>query len=139
MKLSLACLLSLILAVVVASAIGYAPTQARWGEPGVQSMLAIAVICLVASGVAAAPMFVVAPRWPAQIGNAVLAGTVIRLLATMAGMVGYQILAQPHSASFLFWATIYYLTLLAVDVAFGVVSIQKHYRATPNRSTGAAS
>lgn len=80
-------------------------------------------------------MFIVAPRWPGQIGNAVLGATVIRLLGTMGCMAAYQIIAAPHDAAFLFWATVIYMILLAVDVTFGVIAIQKHYRSNSNSNS----
>lgn len=129
----------LILAVASAAAIGYAPTAARWGAEGVASMTAVGSICLVTALLAFAPIVIVAPRWPEQIGSAALAGTVLRLILTIAGMIGYQVLARPHFESFLFWAVIFYLLVLAIDTTFGVLAIQKYYRATPPRKEGSAS
>jgi len=139
LKLSIACVASLVVAVLAAASIGYAPTQARWGDDGVQSMKVIAGICLGTAILAFIPVILVASRWPEQIGSAALAGTGLRLLLTMGAMVAYQILADPQLPSFLFWAVVFYLLVLAIDTVFGVIAIQRFYRAGPQRNEGAAS
>lgn len=124
---------------IATAAIGYAPTQTRWGAEGVNSMLVIAGICLATAVLAFIPMMIVAPRWPDQIGSAALAGMGLRLFLTMGSMVCYQILLRPQFESFLFWAVIYYLIVLAIDTTFGVIAIKRFYRPTPPRSEGIAS
>ncbi|MBK8270833.1 MAG: hypothetical protein IPK83_22005 [Planctomycetes bacterium] len=74
MKLSIICISCLFFAVIVTAAVGYAPTQSRWGAEGVNSMLVIAAICLASAVIAFLPIMIVAPRWPDQIGSAALAG-----------------------------------------------------------------
>lgn len=100
-------------------------------------MLAVAGICLCTAVLALIPMALIAPKWPQHIGQAVLAGTVIRLLLTMMGCVGYQIIAQPQLGSFLFWATIFYLLLLTIETGFGVAAIRRYYRVKPTNKEGA--
>lgn len=139
MKLSILCISCLFITVIATAAIGYAPTQTRWGAEGVNSMLVIAGICLATAVLAFIPMMIVAPRWPDQIGSAALAGMGLRLFLTMGSMVCYQILLRPQFESFLFWAVIYYLIVLAIDTTFGVIAIKRFYRPTPPRSEGIAS
>ncbi len=134
MKLLLLSLLSLILVVVLATAIGYAPTKDRWGDEGVSSMFAVSAICLAAALLAGLPMVIIAPRWPEHIGQAVLAGMGIRLFLTMLLGIGYQVLMQPHLGSFLFWAVAVYLSLLVVETAFNVVATRRYYKA-PQKTT----
>lgn len=134
MKLFLFSLVSLILVVVLAAAIGYAPTQDRWGDEGVRSMIAVSTICLIAVLIGGLPMVIIAPRWPDQIGQAVLAGTGIRLILTIFLGIGYQVLMQPHLDSFLFWAVVVYLLLLSVETTFGIVAIRRYYKA-PQKTT----
>ncbi len=139
LKILLYCVLSLILVVVMASAIGYVPMERRWGAEGVSSMMTVSAICLGSAVLAVLPLALVVQRWPDQIGQAVLAGTVIRRLVTMGASVGYQMSASPHLTSFLAWATIMYLLLLAVETGFGVYAIRRFYRAAPAKTEGAAS
>ena len=128
LRIFIYCSASLFIVVVLAIVIGFVPTENRWGQEGLNSMLAVAGICLSSALLAAIPMAVVAPRWPDQIGQAILAGTVIRLLLTMFGCVVYQALARPQLGSFLFWATIIYLAMLVTETPFGVWAIRKFYR-----------
>lgn len=72
-------------------------------------------------------MAVVARRWPMHIGQAALAGTGIRLLVTAGLGLSYQTLAKPHLASFLAWAVIYYLLLLAIETTFAVIAVRRYY------------
>lgn len=102
-------------------------------------MLAVAVLCLVSAFIAILPIAFVAPRYPDQIGQAALGATVIRLLLTMGALVAYQVLKQPHMASFLFWAPIFYLLLLAIETTFGVIMVKKYYTVAPKANDGAAS
>lgn len=139
MKLALTCALCLIAAVVATVAAGYAPTLSHWGEPGRDSLFAVAVICGGAAIIAMLPMAIVAPRHPAYIGQAALAGTVLRLLLTMGALVAYQVLYTPQLASFLFWAPILYLLLLAIETTFGVVAVKRYYRPTSESNNGATS
>jgi len=139
LKLTIGFAILLALAVAAAAAIGYGPTESRWGAAGVDSMIAVAVICLGSALVALTPMALVAPRHPDYIGQAALGATVIRLLLTMGALVGYQVMAQPHMASFLLWAPLFYLLLLAIETTFGVIMVRRYYRATPTQSNGAAS
>ncbi|MCB9853852.1 MAG: hypothetical protein H6819_12200 [Phycisphaerales bacterium] len=139
MKLTLTCALFLLLAVAATVAVGYAPSHNRWGDEGQQSLLAVAAICGGAALVALIPMAVVAPRYPGHIGEAALAGTVIRLLVTMGAFVVYQVLYQPHMTSFLFWAPVFYLVLLAIETTFGVLAVKRYYRPTPKSTDGATS
>lgn len=127
MKLFLATIFSLLGAVVLAGAIGYVPTQSRWGEAGLRSMTAIGVICSIAAVIGALPIVVVARRWPMHIGQAALAGTGIRLLVTAGLGLSYQTIAKPHLASFLVWAAIFYLLLLAIETTFAVISVRRYY------------
>jgi len=136
MKVFFYSVLCLIAVVVIAGAIGYGPTRTQWGHDGVDSMIAMAVICLSAAVVAALPIGFVAPRWPSYIGQAVMAGTTIRLLLTAALGYGYQRFAEPHLGSYLMWAGIFYLLLLAVETSFGVVAVRRYYVTQPK--TGGA-
>lgn len=139
MKLTLICALCLLLAIAATVALGYAPSHDRWGAEGQQSLLAVAAICGGASLIALIPMAIVAPRYPDYIGQAALAGTVIRLMLTMGVLVAYQVLYQPHMASFLFWAPVFYLVLLAIETTFGVLAVKRYYRPTPKSTDGATS
>ncbi len=120
----------------VAVGLGQGPTQSRWGDDGVRALWAIGGICLIAAVVGALPLGIVAPRWPTQIGQAVLAGTVVRLLLTMVLGGAYQVLAQPHMTAFLFWAVVLYLLLLAVETGFGVLAVRRYYPPPRTRSEG---
>ncbi len=99
-------------------------------------MWAIGGICLISAVVGALPLGIAAPRWPAQIGQAALAGTVVRLLLTMVLGGAYQVLAQPHLTAFLFWAVVLYLLLLAVETTFGVLAVRRYYHPPRTRSEG---
>ena len=90
-------------------------------------MTAIGVICAIAALIGALPMAVVARRWPMHIGQAALAGTGIRLLVTAALGLAYQTIAKPHLASFLAWAVIFYLLLLAIETIFAVIFVRRYY------------
>jgi hypothetical protein len=139
LQLFIYCALTLILATTAASAIGYAPTQARWGADGVHSMLAVAAICLGVAVIGIVPMAIIAPRWPQHIGQAVLAGTAIRLLLTMGAIVAYQVAADPQLGPFLFWATVFYLMLLSTESVFGVIAVRRFFRPPASGTGGAVS
>lgn len=136
MRILLGSIAALVAIVAAALVIGVGPTQSRWGEEGVRAMWAIGGICLISAVVGALPLGIVAPRWPAQIGQATLAGTVVRLLLTMLLGAAYQVLAQPHLTAFLFWAVVLYLLLLAVETAFGVLAVRRYYHPPKTRSEG---
>jgi hypothetical protein len=138
LKLTIGFAILLALVVVATAAIGYSPTQDRWGADGVDGMIAVAAICLGSALVALIPLAFVAPRYPDYIGQAALGATVIRLLLTMGALVAYQVLKQPHMASFLFWAPVFYLLLLAIETTFGVIMVKRHYRTMPTQTDGAA-
>ncbi len=127
----------LIATVVVLAAVGYAPTSSRWGEEGLSSMLAIGSICLTTGLLGLLPLLIVVPRWPSYTGQAVLGGTVLRLLLTMALGAAYQVLYDPHLASFLFWAAAFYLTILVIETIWGAVAIRRHYRVPQNMENAA--
>ncbi|HKQ49230.1 MAG TPA: hypothetical protein VJZ71_14255 [Phycisphaerae bacterium] len=127
MKLFFATVFSLLGAVFLAGAIGYGPTQSRWGDAGVRSMTAIGVICVIAALIGALPMAVVARRWPVHIGQAALAGTGIRLLVTAGLGLAYQTMAKPHLTSFLFWAVVFYMLLLVIETTFAVIGVRRFY------------
>jgi hypothetical protein len=126
-KLIVACFGLLVSAAALAVAIGHGPTQARWGNSGVESMYVVAAICLSVSLLAAIPISIVAVRRPDYIGQAALAGTAVRLLLTMGGMVAYQIMAQPNMGAFLFWAVVFYLLFLTIEAAFSVALVRRCY------------
>lgn len=130
MKIALWCTASLMIAVLLTGAIGYAPTLSNWGAAGIRSMMVVGLTCLVASVAALIPVIIVAPRWPNQLGPAILAGSGVRLFVTIAVLACYQLLAHPHMSSFLFWATVFYLVVLAIDTSFGVVVIRRSYPTT---------
>ncbi|MFQ5429358.1 MAG: hypothetical protein ACE5E1_03520 [Phycisphaerae bacterium] len=127
------------LAVIAAAAVGYAPTKAHWGAEGIESMFAVAAICLGTALVPTVLMALIAARWPEHLGQAAFAGTGLRLLMTMAGLIVYQVLATPQLNAFLFWATVFYLLLLAIETPFAVFAVRRHHRAPPNNKEGAAS
>lgn len=102
-------------------------------------MFAAAAICLGVALLPAMLMTVIAARRPVHIGQAAFAGTGIRLLLAMPLLIAYQVIAQPHMASFMFWATVLYLLLLAIETPFAVVAVQRFYRATPSSKEGPAS
>lgn len=129
-KLPLIGFATLVAVMAVATWIGRPFTLARWGDDGVRSMVVAGGICLAASVLAFVPMVLVTIFKPDYTGQGALAATVIRLLASMAGLGAYQVLSKPHMASFLAWAVIYYCLLLAVDTAFSVALVQ---RAFPKR------
>ncbi len=139
MKLTIYFAILLIVVVALTLAIGYSPTLSRWGDEGVASMMAVAVICLASAIVSILPLAFVAPRYPDQIGPAALGATVIRLFLTMGLLVAFQVMQQPHMASFLFWAPVFYLLLLAIETTFGVIMVKRYYRVTPKANDGATS
>lgn len=130
MKLVAACILCLLAATAGAYLIGYGPTMSRWGEEGIRSMNAVGTICLAAAIVAFMPLVVVLIHRPAYIGQVALAGTVLRLLLTMAAGGIYQTMAKPQMESFLLWAVIFYCLLLTVETGFGVLLVKKYYRSS---------
>ena len=139
MKILIYCNIALVLAVAIAASIGYIPTLDRWGAEGVESMFAAVAICLGVALLPAMLMMVIAARRPDHIGQAAFAGTGIRLLLAMPLLIAYQVIAQPHMESFLFWATVLYLLLLAIETPFAVVAVQRFYCATPSSKEGPAS
>ena len=88
-------------------------------------MWAAAGICLAAAVIAAVPLAIVATRWPQHAGHAALAGTVVRLGATTALAMGYQMLADVHLASLLVWLVVIYLPLLTTETIFSVVLVRR--------------
>ncbi len=80
-------------------------------------------------GVGAIPLAWVAPRYPSYIGQAVLAGTTLRLLLTGGIGLAYQEFAAPQSGSFLLWAVVFYFSLLVVESIFGVIAVRRYYEA----------
>ncbi len=122
---------SLIVAVVLAAAIGYGPTRTHWGAEGIRSLMATGAICLAAALAGAVPTAFVAPRWPSYTGQAVLAGTMIRLFFTAVIGLAYYLMMHPHLVSFALWASIFYLWLLAIETCGAVLTIRKYYPATP--------
>ena len=90
-------------------------------------MWAAVAICLAAALIAAAPLSVVAARWPQHLGHAALAGTVVRLGATVTLALGYQALADVHLTSFLVWLVAVYLALLMVETVFAVILVRRTY------------
>lgn len=135
MKLYLVSILFLCGAILVAGAIGFQPTRSHWGADGVRGMVAIGLICLGAAVVGAAPIGIVAPRWPSYIGQAALAGTTIRLMLTAGAGYAYQQLASPHLGSYLLWAGVFYLLLLAVETCFSVMAVRWFYP-VPGKAAG---
>lgn len=127
MRLVAACILCLLASTAIAYLIGYGPTMSRWGVDGVHSMNVVGTICLSAAILAFLPLVFVSMHRPAYIGQAALAGTVLRLLLTMAAGAAYQTIAHPHMQSFLFWAVVYYCLLLAVETGFGILLVRKYY------------
>lgn len=125
--------------VIAAVVIGYRPTQRRWGAEGIESMFVVAGICLAVALVPAAIMGFVAARWPQHLGQAAFAGTGIRLLLTLSGLLIYQVLAQPQLGAFLCWATILYLLLLATETTIAVLAVRRYHPAAPVNKGGTAS
>ena len=126
---------TLLVAMLVASWIGRAPTLARWGDEGAKSMLVVGSICLGAAVLGLIPVVLATAYKPDMAGQAALAATVIRLLFSMAGIVVYQTLSSPQMSSFLTWAVIYYCLLLVIDTAFSVALVR---RAFPKGGSGRA-
>ena len=139
MKLTLTCVILLILTVAATVAIGYRPTEARWGTEGVTNLFVVAAICLMSALVALIPLVLVSLWHPDQIGAAGLAATVIRLFLTMGALVAYQIIKDPQMASFIFWSPIFYLLLLAIETTFGVLFVRRYYRPSTSTNEGAIS
>ncbi|HPF38047.1 MAG TPA: hypothetical protein P5081_06630 [Phycisphaerae bacterium] len=133
------CALCLLAAIAAIVAVGITPSVDRWGDEGRTSLFAIAFLCGGASLAALIPLAIVAVKFPDYIGQAAFGGTVIRLLLTMTALVAYQILYQPHMASFLFWAPVFYIVLLAIETTFGVLAVKRYYRVTPKENDGATS
>ncbi len=127
MKFFLTTVLSLVGVVLLASALGYVPTQSRWGADGVRSMTSVGIICCASAIIGAAPISLVARRYPLYIGQAALAGTTIRLLLTAALGIAYQTIAKPQLPSFLIWATVDYMLLLIVETSFSVYAVRQYY------------
>ena len=121
--------------VLIAGSIGYIPTRNTWGEPGIRSMIAAGLICSGSALAGAMPMAWVAPRYPSYIGQAVLAGTTLRLLLTGAIGATYQKLVSPQLGSFLLWAMVFYISLLVVESIFGVLAVRRYYQA-PSKDGG---
>ncbi len=100
-------------------------SERRWGEAGVEMMWVAAAICGIAGLLAVLPLPLVAAMWPKYLGQAVFAGTTIRMLATLAMMVGYQMLNDVHMPSFLTWLLMLYLLLMAAETALGVALVRR--------------
>jgi len=139
LKILIYCHIALVLAVAIAASIGYAPTLHRWGADGIASMFAAAAICLGVALLPAMLMTIIAAQRPVHIGQAAFAGTGIRLLLTMPLLIAYQVLARPHMGSFMFWATAFYLLLLAIETPFAVLAVRRFHCATPSSKEGPAS
>ena len=77
MKLGLLQVATLTAVVALSLAIGYRPTAARWGAPGITSMWAAVIICWSAALVAALVVIVVMRLSPAYVGQAAFAGVEI--------------------------------------------------------------
>ncbi|MCP4593188.1 MAG: hypothetical protein GY842_20825 [bacterium] len=129
MKLVAVNLLALIGVVVAALALGYRPTEGRWGAEGLASMWAAAVICLAAGVASAVPVAVVGLSRPTYVGQAALAGTGIRLALTAFLALGYQSWTAVHLSSFLTWLLILYLLLLAAETIISVTIVRALWRA----------
>jgi hypothetical protein len=115
-----------VLAVATAAvAVGYGPTQARWGVGGVNAMWTATVICLVGALLAAAVLGVVISRWPSYAPQAVFGGTAIRLLVTGALAFGCLLALDVHLTAFLVWLLALYLLLLAVETALSIVLVRR--------------
>lgn len=102
-------------------------------------MFAAAAICLGVAMLPAMLMTIVAAQRPVHIGQAAFAGTIIRLLLTMPLLIAYQVLARPQGESFMHWATVFYLLLLATETLFAVLVVRRFYCATPRAKEGSAS
>lgn len=127
MKITLLYIAILIVIIAAATAIGYAPTERQWGQAGVRSMWAAGAICGVAGLIAVLPIPFVAAFWPGQVGNAIFAGTAIRLLVTMPLMLAFQTIMEVHLRSFLLWMLVLYMPLMAAETALGVLVVRKAY------------
>jgi hypothetical protein len=139
LKIFLYCHVALVLAVAAAVSIGYGPTLHRWGDQGIASMFAAAAICLSVALLPALLMAVIAAQRPVHIGQAAFAGTMIRLLLAMPLLIAYQVFARPQVESFMYWATVLYLLLLAIETPFAVLAVRRFYCATPRPREGPAS
>ena len=117
----------LIAIIAAATAIGYAPTERQWGELGVRSMWAATSICGVAGMIAILPIPFVAAFSPGNVGNAIFAGTAIRLLVTMPLMLAFQMMTEVHLPSFLIWMLVLYMPLLVAETTAGVIVVRRAY------------
>ncbi len=125
MKLALAYVGILIVAVEAAVAIGYRPTVNTWGPTGLRSMWAAAGACLIGAVVAACPAALLASRRSPQTGLVCLAGTGVRLALTGGFAIAYQLFAEVHLRSFLAWLAVLYLLLLVIETMGGVLLVRR--------------
>lgn len=130
--------LCLIGIVLIVAAIAVGPTHDKWGEEGVRSLKAAAVICLSAALLGVLLISIVAAYRPARVGQAVASGTTLHMILT--GVIGYayHVVAKPHLSSFLVWAGVFYLILLIVETGVGAFAVRRFGNAPPAAQEGPA-
>jgi len=129
---------ALLAVAALALLVGQAPTFARWGPPGVESMRFAVGMCLIAAVVAAVPALLAAAMRSAQTPLLCLGGTVIRLLVTGMLALAYQSFFPVQLRSFLIWLLIAYLAFLAVETGFSIYIVRRRWSPpTAGRQPGA--
>jgi hypothetical protein len=118
---------------LLATALGKGLVIRVWGPVGVTSLYASTVICLIAAVLAAIPLGLVATYRRAYAPHVAFAGTAIRLVATAALGLGYQLYARPDLASFLVCLALLYALLLLVETLLVVFIV---LRVFADRSRG---
>ncbi len=121
----------LTLAVVLTVALARGAVHGAWGQDGIRSLHAAALICWGAAILAAVPLGITATWYPRHAPLAAFAGTAIRLLATGGAALAYQTWARPELVSFLLCILGVYLMLLLIETGL-IVWIVLRVFARPN-------
>jgi hypothetical protein len=100
---------------------------ARWGPAGLAALDAAAVIVLAGALLAALPVGLAAGYFRTYLPQVAFAATAIRLLATGALALAWEVFGRPHLEAFLYCLLALYLLLLAAET--GLVA----YLARPGR------
>ena len=121
------------LVVLVVFAAGVWPSWHWAGDDGLRAMSAAVIICLTAAMVSLAPTIVALRRQADWLAQALLGGTLIRLLTTLVLGGAVWLALQPAKVVFGVWLVIFYLTLLAWETLTAVRLIKAHYRSVVSK------
>ena len=104
--------------------IGYWPTKAQAGAPGVNAMLVGIGISLLGGWAGSLPTVAYLPRKPREHANGILLGLAARFAVTLGLAVAAWLTGVFPKAPLLLWVGIGQLVILAVDVP-GLVALLK--------------